>query len=141
MAIFIYNRKLESHSGDNNYRIFRPYLLGNPYTHLKNKETKAMYIVDSRDEAIAKYDGYFDLMYRTNKQFRELVDEMYEKFKNGEDLYLECYCKKYLSNDVTPHSDEISCHGDIIKKKLEQRLLKERINNIRSKNDICNGSN
>ena len=30
MAIFVYNRGREMFDGDNNYKIFRPYLLGNP---------------------------------------------------------------------------------------------------------------
>ena len=73
-------------------------------------------------------------MYQTNLDFRDVVDEMYEKYKNGEDIYLECYCKKYLCRDMAPHNDEVSCHGDIIKSKLEQRLLKEKINNLKNKN-------
>ena len=133
MAIFVYNRNKESHSGDNNYRIFRPFLLGNPYSFEKNKETKAMYVVANREEAISRYEHYFDLMYNTNLDFRDLVDEMYEKYKNGEDIYLECYCKKYLSNDTTLHQDEVACHGDIIKNRLEQRLLKEKISKIKEK--------
>ena len=47
--------------------------------------------------------------------FKYLIDEMYEKYKNGEDIYLECYC--------APEP----CHGDIIKDRLEKRLVKERI--------------
>ncbi len=115
------------HSGDSNYRIFRPYVLGNPYTCIKDKETKALYVVGSRDEAIRRYDGYFDTMYRCNRDFKELVDEIYNKYKNGEDIYLECYCKKYLSTDKSEHEDEVCCHGDVIKKKLENRLLREKI--------------
>lgn len=136
MAIFVYNREKEMFDGENNYRIYRPYLLGNPYTHIRNRETKAMYIVGSREEAVQKYSHYFDVMYQTNLDFRDVVDEMYEKYKNGEDIYLECYCKKYLCKDRTPHNDEISCHGDIIKSKLEQRLLKEKITNLKNKTEI-----
>ena len=134
--IYVYNRKLETYSGDNNYKIFRPYTLGNPFSWEKDRETKAMYLANSREEAVKMYSHYFDLMYSTNLDFRELVDEMYEKYKNGEDIYLECYCKKYLCKDTTLHKDELSCHGDIIKSKLESRLLKEKINNLKNKTDI-----
>ena len=47
--------------------------------------------------------------------FKFIIDEIYEKYKRGEDIYLECYCKPER------------CHGDIIKEKLEKRLMKERI--------------
>lgn len=130
MAIYVYNRNLETHSGPNNFRIYRPFLLGNLWTHIKDKKTKAMYVVNTREEAIRRYDKYFDMMYHSNLDFKDVVDEMYEKYKNGEDIYLECYCKKYLSNDTTSHDDEVGCHGDIIKKKLEQRLIKEKIKNL-----------
>jgi hypothetical protein len=58
MAIFVYNREKEMFDGENNYRIYRPYLLGNPYTHIKNRETKAIYLVNSREEAVQKYSHY-----------------------------------------------------------------------------------
>ena len=74
-----------------------------------------MFVVKSREEAIERYKGYFDRMYSGNAPFRFLIDEIYEKYKNGEDIYLECYCAP------------LPCHGDIIKDKLEKRLMKERI--------------
>lgn len=117
MAIIVYNRTKEDHSNNpNNYPIFRgASILGNPYTHIRDKETKAFTIVDSREEAIEMYAGYFDLMYENNEKFKSLVDEIYEKYKSGEDVYLECYCAPQ------------PCHGDIIRRKLEQRLIKEKI--------------
>lgn len=114
--IIIYNRNKEQHMGPNNYPIFRGgSVLGNPYTHIKDKQTKASFVVRTREEAIEKYDRYFDIMYSGNLEFKKLVDEIYTKYVNGEDVYLECYC--------APEP----CHGEVIKKKLEQRLLKERI--------------
>ena len=117
MAIIVYNRKVEDHTdkGENNYPIYRPSILSNPYTHIKDKKTLAMFVVKSRDEAIDRYEGYFDRMYSGNAPFKFLIDEIYEKYKRGEDIYLECYCKPER------------CHGDVIKEKLEKRLMKERI--------------
>ena len=117
MAIIVYNRKIEDHSdkGENNYPAYRPSILSNPYTHIKDKKTLAMFVVKSRDEAIDRYDGYFDRMYRGNAPFKFLIDEIYQKYKNGEDIYLECYCKPER------------CHCDVIKEKLEKRLMKERV--------------
>ena len=114
--IYVYNRNVEDFSMlENNYPIYRGVsILGNPYTHLPVKDTKAMFQCKTREEAIEKYDKYFDIMYGNNIEFTKVVDEMYEKYKNGEDLFLECYCKPQ------------PCHGDIIAKKLQQRLIKEK---------------
>jgi hypothetical protein len=114
--IYVYNRTKETHDGSNNYPIFRGgSILGNPYTHIKDKTTLASYVVKTRDEAIELYDHYFDVMYSGNIEYKKLIDEIYEKYKNGIDVYLECYCAP------------LRCHGDIIKEKLQKRLIKERI--------------
>lgn len=118
--IHVYNRTKETHDGKNNFRIFRPSVLGNPYTHIKDKDTLAIYIVKDRDEAIDMYSHYFDIMYGSNIEFTNEIDKIYEIYKTGEDVYLECYC--------TP----LRCHGDIIKEKLEKRLLKEKISKIKN---------
>lgn len=113
--IYVYNRNVEDFSAlENNYYIGRENILSNPYTHLPVKGTKAMFQCKTREEAIEKYDKYFDIMYGNNIEFTKIIDEMYEKYKNGEDLFLECYCKPQ------------PCHGDIIAKKLQQRLIKEK---------------
>ena len=49
------------------------------------------------------------------------IDEIYEKYKNGEDVYLECYCKP------------LPCHGDIIAEKLQKRMIREKFAEIREK--------
>ena len=118
MAIIVYNRTKENHGGPNNYPIFRPSVLGNPFTHIKERNTKAMYVVGSRDEAIDRYSEYFDIMYGANRAFTKVIDEIYEKYKNGEDVYLECYC----------HPQR--CHGDVIVEKLRKRLIKEKMEKL-----------
>ena len=90
-------------------------ILGNPYTHLDVEKTIAFYQCKDRDEAINSYEAYFDAMYGHNKEFTKTIDEIYEKYKNGEEVYLGCWCAPKR------------CHGDIIKQKLEQRLIKEKI--------------
>lgn len=114
MAIFVYNKNEESHDRDKNvYDICRPSILSNPYTHLDLKKTRATYRVSTREEAIEKYAHYFDTMYSGNTEFKTVVDEIYEKFKDGEDIYLGCVCKP------------LPCHGDIIAKKITSRYIKE----------------
>lgn len=120
--IYVYNRLKEDHTDkENNYPIYRPSILGNPYYWEKDKKTLAMFVVKTRDEAIDRYEAYFDRMYRGNAPFKYLIDEIYEKYKRGEDIYLECYCKPER------------CHGDIIKEKLERRLVKEKIKEAKEK--------
>ena len=134
MAIIVYNRTKEDYSDrENNYPIYRPSILSNPYTHIKDKKTLAMFVVNTREEAIERYKGYFDRMYNGNRPFRYLIDEIYEKYKRGEDIYLECYCKKYPAGQGEAHHDEVRCHGDVIKEKLEKRLIKEKIAEAKKK--------
>lgn len=112
--IIVYNRNTENHTGEpNNYPIYRPNILSNPYTHIKDRKTLASHVVSTREEAIERYDHYFDVMYSGNKEFRAVVDEIYEKYKKGEDIYLECYC------------NPLPCHGDIIASKIKKRYIKE----------------
>lgn len=115
--IIVYNRGKEDHSAHpNNYPIYRGgSVLGNPYTDKPLKSTLAVFKAKNREEAIQKYDTYFDTQYGRNREFTVVIDEIYEKYKNGETVYLECYC------------DPLPCHGQIIVKKLQQRLLKEKI--------------
>lgn len=134
MAIIVYNRTKEDYSDrENNYPIYRPSILSNPYTHIKDKKTLAMFVVKDRDEAIDRYEAYFDRMYAGNRPFKFIIDEIYEKYKNGEDIYLECYCKKYPAGQGESHHDEVRCHGDVIKEKLEKRLIKEKIAEAKKK--------
>ncbi len=94
-------------------------ILGNPYSHLPEDKCKATFKCQSREEAIQKYDEYFDIMYGHNVAFTEEVDKIYEEYKSGKDVYLGCFCKPK------------PCHGDIIKKKLEERLFKEKLQEIK----------
>ena len=116
MGIYVYNRIKEDYSDKpGNYACYRPSILSNPYTHIKDKKTLASFVVKTRDEAIDRYSSYFDRMYKGNAPFKYIVDEIYERYKRGEDIYLECCCKPER------------CHCDVIKDKLEKRLVKEKI--------------
>ena len=120
--IYIYNRRIETHN-KNDFYIGRGSVLGNPYSHIKDRKTKAIYEAKDRDDAIDKYSYYFDLMYGSNKAFTQAIDEIYEVYKSGDDVFLGCFCKP------------LRCHGDVIKEKLEKRLLKERLMEKRNKNE------
>ena len=64
---------------------------GNPYTHIKDRETQAEFIVDTREEAIEMYRKY--LMVRP-----DLIDDL----KELKGKVLGCWCKPK------------SCHGDVL---------------------------
>lgn len=127
MAIIVYNRAAEDHSANpNNYPIYRGgSVLGNPYTDKPLQGTLAVFKARNREDAIEKYSSYFDAQYGRNIEFTKIVDEIYEKYKNGETVYLECYCAPK------------PCHGNVIVEKLQRRLLKEKIkeakNNLNDK--------
>lgn len=122
--IIRYCKLTEEHYGDNVFDVSRPNIFGNPYTHIKNKETKAQVKVATREEAIRLYDPYFDKMLESEDEvgdlFRAEWDRMYDAYKKYDEIYIGCYCK--LDED---------CHGDIIRKKLIQRSMKEKLDNIR----------
>ena len=121
MAKFIrYCKTQEQHYGDNVFDVSRPNVLGNPYTHIKDRETKALVKVKNRDEAIDLYGPYFDKMYETDSVFQKEVDRLYDAIKNFDTIYIGCYCKL-----------EERCHSDIIIQKMTQRMMKEILDNIR----------
>lgn len=76
--------------------IGRPSKWGNPYTHLKDKTTKAEFIVDTREEAIKKYEEYL----LNNPELISSIPELYGKT-------LGCWCSPK------------SCHGDVLVKWVE----------------------
>ena len=114
--IYVYN----SHNEDftlkpNNYYIGRPSILGNPFTHNGVRTNLAKLSFKTREDAIAAYDKYFDTMYGKDDKFTKAFDEIYEHYKNGEDIYLQCFCKP------------LACHGDIIANKLQKKLIQEKL--------------
>lgn len=123
VMIYIYNRRTETHN-KNDFYIGRGSVLGNPYSHIKDRKTKAIYEAKDRDDAIDKYSHYFDLMYGSNKAFTQAIDEIFEVYKSGDDVFLGCFCKP------------LRCHGDVIKEKLEKRLIKEKIQKLKNENII-----
>ena len=114
--IYVYNSKIEDHtSNPNNFYIGRGSVLGNPFTHDGKKSSLAKLSFKTREEAINAYKLYFKAMYENDNEFKSIVDISYEKYKNGEDVYLQCFCKP------------LECHGDFIKSEIEKRLIKEKM--------------
>ena len=112
----------EEHNGDNAFRVHRGYPLGNPYTHIKDKTTKAMVIVKTREEAIDRYERYFENSLKLNPEFKEAFEKMVDACMTNNEVWIGCYC----------NLDE-SCHADYIIKRLRQECTKRMIKNVLSK--------
>lgn len=111
-----YCKTTDDMHGENVFDCSRPHILSNPFTHIKNKKTLAKRVVKDRETAIAMYCKYFDRMMAEDETFRKAFDEVYEAFLKFDKIYLGCYCR------LTE-----SCHVDYIIRKLNQRLIKEKM--------------
>jgi len=90
--------------------IGRGSVLGNPYTHLES-QYKDLEKVATRDEAIDLYADYANALMEFENDYSIAINKLRKRSKT-ESLKLVCYCK--LPNK------EVRCHGDIIKKLIEQ---------------------
>jgi hypothetical protein len=101
-----YNKKLVVHCKKEPYDVYigRPSKWGNPYTHIKDKTTKAEFIVKTRKEAIEKYREYL----LNNKQLMLDLHEL-------EGKVLGCWCKP------------AACHGDVLIELLNYEQLDKRL--------------
>lgn len=114
--IYVYNSHVEDHTSEpNNYYIGRPSILGNPFSHNGVRTVFKTLTFKTREEAIEAYEKYFDEMYGKDEEFTKAFDEIYEHYKNGEDIYLQCFCKPK------------ACHGDIIADRLQKKLILEKL--------------
>jgi len=119
--IKVYNTKFEDHSSDpNNFYVGRGSPLGNPYTHNGKRSNKAKLSFKTREESIEAYKRFFKAVYGEDNELTRYFDKIYEKYKNGEDVYLQCFCKP------------LPCHADFIASELERKLIKERLQEFRN---------
>lgn len=95
------------------FRIFSNlyWTVGNPFTGSKKLEdTKAEFQCASREEAIESYENYLRLaISNKNNYICQELNKIHKMAKLG-DVNLVCFCKPK------------ACHGDIIKKLIEEKL-------------------
>jgi hypothetical protein len=117
--IYVYNMHEEDFSNKpNNYYVGRSKSgnpLGNPFTHNGVRKSIAKLSFKTREEAIEAYKIYFKKMYGGDNDLTKAFDEIYEHYKNGEDIYLGCFCKP------------LPCHADFLAEELQRKLLKEKM--------------
>ena len=82
--------------------------LANPFTYNGVKTRLAKLSFKTREEAIDAYKMYFKKMYGLDEGLTKAFDTIYEKYKNGEDIYLQCCCKP------------LPCHGDFLAEELQR---------------------
>lgn len=101
----------EDRVGDNVFDVSRAGILGNPYTHIKDKNTKALIKVKTKDIAINMYEKYFREMMNSKdpgaKPFQREFMKIVDAYKKYPEVYIGCYC----------HTNE-TCHGDFIIKQV-----------------------
>ena len=125
--IHVYNSHDEDHTNGEgcNFYIGRSSPLSNPFTHNGVRTSLATLSFKTREEAIDAYKMYFDKMYGSDEEFTKAFDEIYEHYKNGEDIYLQCFCKPK------------PCHGDYIAEQLQRKLVKEKLEERKNGKKYC----
>ena len=124
--ITVYNTRQEDYTyKPNNFLICRTKdgnPLANPFTYNGVKTRLAKLSFKTREEAIDAYKMYFKKMYGLDEGLTKAFDTIYEKYKNGEDIYLQCCCKP------------LTCHGDFLAEELQRKLIKEKMEERRENN-------
>jgi len=104
---------VNKHHGASNtdFYIGRGSPLGNPFTSIKDRETKAEFVVDSREESIARYkDWLLDKVEKKDTIVCNELNNIYLRAKKEEGVNLVCFCAPK------------PCHGDVIKELIESKL-------------------
>lgn len=92
------------------YYIGRGSPLGNPFTSIQDRKTKAEYVCDSREESVANFEKWIEnKILERDSIVIDTLNKLYLKAKKG-NLNLVCFCAPKL------------CHGDVIKNKIEEKL-------------------
>ena len=124
--ITVYNTHQEDYTyKPNNFLICRTKdgnPLANPFTYNGVKTRLAKLSFKTREDAIDAYKLYFKKMYGLDEGLTKAFDTIYEKYKNGEDIYLQCCCKP------------LPCHGDFLAEELQRKLIKEKMEERRENN-------
>lgn len=88
--------------------------LANPFTYNGKRSSLAKLSFKTREEALEAYELYFSKMYGTDEAFTNEFNRIYKAYRDGHDVYLQCFCKP------------LPCHGDILAKKLQEMLIREK---------------
>lgn len=98
---------------ENDVYIGRGSVLGNPFTSIKSRKTKATFVCNSIEESITSFEKYIQNKISKDKDKDKVncgeLNRIWKLAKEG-DVNLVCFCKPK------------SCHGDVIKNIIEGKL-------------------
>lgn len=94
---------------ENDVYIGRSSVLGNPFTSIQDRQTKAEFICNNREESVESFKQY--ILNKIYTKDLKICDELNRIYKMKE-VNLVCFCKPK------------SCHGDIIKEIIESKKKK-----------------
>jgi len=95
----------------NDFYIGRGSPLGNPYTSIRDRVTKAQFVCGSRDESVSKYEQYIrNEISNRNPVICKELNRIYLAAKHGTIVNLVCFCMPK------------KCHGETIKRIIEEKL-------------------
>lgn len=115
--IKILNRKTDDCS--NAIYVGRGSPLGNPFDFTGSKHPQVKFQVKSREEAISSYSQYLAKeILEGNPLVCKAVENLREKHKKGEDIFLSCYCSP------------LPCHAEVIKSIIENSQDSSSLNMI-----------
>lgn len=97
----------------NDIYVGRGSILGNPYTSIQHKETKAEFVCSSPQESLTKFHEYFrEKIITKDKKICDELNRIWKIAKLGQQVNLVCYCAPK------------PCHANIIKKIIEEKIIK-----------------
>lgn len=105
MSITVVNKYKHSPT-ENDVYIGRGSVLGNPFTSIQDRQTKAEFICESREESVEMFRDY--LFRKIAEKDKKICDVLNRIYKMPE-VNLVCFCKPK------------SCHGDIIREIIESK--------------------
>ena len=94
---------------ENDVYIGRGSVLGNPFTSIQNRQTKAEFICNNREDSVDNFRQY--LLDKISEKDTRICDELNRIYKM-KDVNLICFCKPK------------SCHGDVVKEIIESKMKK-----------------
>lgn len=113
--IIVVNKKVHAPTNADVY-VGRGSVLGNPYTSKDLATSKAIYEVNSKEEAIRSYREYLSVNITSgDNHICDELNRIYTMALKG-NVNLVCYCKPK------------DCHGDIIKDIVNAKLIKYYMN-------------
>lgn len=114
MTINVVNKRSHTPTPFDFY-IGRPSVLGNPYSHLNYSKHNTIKVA-SREEAVRLYGKWLANQLSSYEEVAETLDDLVDLYMEHGVLNLVCWCAP------------AACHGDLIKKKVEELTAKLRTN-------------